>query len=145
MTRKTDFEIKGVDAFLYSLKKDFGDDKKVLNSHMVRVALETHKNAVTSIQKGGRSGRIYKRGSVLHQSSAPSEAPKSDTGNLVSNITFEKNSMTVGSRKDAPYGFWLEFGTSKMAARPWLQPAFDKAVSWFDVMIAFGGFNKRGR
>lgn len=36
----------------------------------------------------------------------------------------------VGTRGMAFYGKFLEFGTSKMAARPWLRPAVDALVGW---------------
>lgn len=36
----------------------------------------------------------------------------------------------VGTRGMAFYGKFLEFGTSKMAARPWLRPAVDALAGW---------------
>ncbi len=36
----------------------------------------------------------------------------------------------VGTRGYAFYGKFLEFGTSKMAARPWLRPAVDSLAGW---------------
>lgn len=36
----------------------------------------------------------------------------------------------VGTRGLAFYGKFLEFGTSKMSARPWLRPAVDALVGW---------------
>lgn len=137
---KIDMEIKGVDEFLRTVREEVAVDKKHLDKLLTRAALETHKNAVESIKNGGRSGKIYKRGQKTHQASAPGEAPKTDYGTLVKNITFQKADMTVGSRGGAPWGFWLEFGTSKAGARPWLQPAFDRMVKWFDSNITFGGF-----
>lgn len=123
-------EIIGVDEFNKFLKEELKHDKARLNKTIVDAATMTHRTAIGSIQTGGRSGRIYKRRSVTHQASAPGEKPKTDTGDLVRNITMEKiaSGFTVGSRKGAPHGFWLEFGTSKMDARPWLQPAFDNTV-----------------
>ena len=100
------------------------------------VTLKVEGDAKYAIQTGGRSGRIYKRGSITHQSSASSEFPKTDTGQLVSNITSEFTLMgleaTVGSRRGAPHGFMLEFGTSKMAPRPWLMPTLYKNKQYID-------------
>ena len=98
-------------------------------------AITTQSNAKEAILSHQSKGIIYKRGSVTHQASTAGNPPNSDTGVLVNNITIQKipGGYDVGSRKGAPHGFWLEFGTSKMEARPWLTPSFDKAVK---VIIA---------
>lgn len=87
-------------------------------------------DAKESIQRGSRSGILYTRRSITHRASAAGEFPKSDTGSLVANITseFSFNGLesTVGSRIAAPHGFYLEYGTSKMAPRPWLFPTVIK-------------------
>ena len=82
--------------------------------------------AKQQIQGGGRGGRTYRRRTVTHQASAPGEFPKTDTGQLVSSLFFK-----VGSDKlraffgtKLAYGRYLEFGTSRMQARPWLRPTF---------------------
>lgn len=98
----------------------------ILDQLLTKAAFHTQNVAITSIQQSPATGRTYRRGSTVHRASAPGEAPATDTGNLVQNITVEKKEIMyydVGSRKDAPYGYWLEFGTSKMDARPWLTPA----------------------
>lgn len=117
------------------LLRDLGkfEDKNIdeMDSLMAEMAFDTQNEAVRSIQRGGRSGRTYKRRGITHTASAAGEPPKSDTGQLVQNITVERHSKadyTVGSRKGAPHGFWLEFGTRFMEARPWLKPAYDKVV-----------------
>jgi len=128
-------EIKGTDEFMREVYKTVSEGKKTVGALLLEAATITHKEAVNSIRKGPRSGILYGRwGSrKLHQASAPGEAPKSDTGVLIQNITIEKEGTgyTVGSRKGAPHGFWLEFGTSKMFARPWLVPAFNRMIDSF--------------
>ena len=67
----------------------------------------------------------------LHYPSVPGNPPASDSGNLRRSITFsvteEDTRITgrVGSAQtlNPPYGYYLEFRTSRMAARPWLRPA----------------------
>jgi len=90
------------------------------------VAFKVEGDAKYNIQTGSRSGKSYRRGNVTHNASAPGEFPKTDTGELVANINtiFAMNRLeaTVGSRKSAPHGYYLEFGTSRMAPRPWLMP-----------------------
>lgn len=128
-------EIDGVKEFLSEVKKTAKDGGKTAGALILEAAAQTHSNAIASIRTGGRSGRLYSRwrGNKTHQASAEGEAPKSDTGTLLANITMEKEGggYTVGSRKGAPHGFWLEFGTSLMGARPWLAPAFEKMVKQF--------------
>ncbi len=41
----------------------------------------------------------------------------------------------VGPTKDAFHGRFLEFGTSKMSARPWLRPAFDATVGKLEAVM----------
>lgn len=84
-------------------------------------------DASHKINNGRRSGRVYKVPGGTHQASAPGEYPKTLTGQLVASL-FKRISTTtaltaeVGTGLD--YGKFLEFGTSRMAARPWLRPSF---------------------
>lgn len=79
--------------------------------------------------EGERTGRIYLHGRVEHQASAPGEAPAVDTG-------FLKNSIVAQPEKPlrwvvlvgAVYGIWLEYGTTHMAARPFMLPAFRETI-----------------
>ena len=99
---------------------------KVLNSS----ALLVEGSAKESIQRGIKSGKTYRSGGVVHQASAEGEAPATDTGFLVSNIThqFAKKGKTMASKvlSKANYSEFLEFGTRNMGARPFLQPALEK-------------------
>lgn len=132
MARKTvSVEIEGVADFVNECKKMSADGKKTLGALLLEAATATHKFAIDSIRnhKGSRQERRYRpRRDVIV--SPEGEAPNSDIGTLVQNITLEKesNGYTVGSRKGAPHGFWLEEGTSTMGARPWLRPAFELAM-----------------
>jgi HK97 gp10 family phage protein len=96
--------------------------------------------AVASIQKqsiGNVATRIKQGGSPYqHVVSKPGDAPNTDTGNLVKNIAVEVTSPTsvsVGIGEAAAYGAHLEFGTERMAARPWLVPA-QQAVDFVGIM-----------
>lgn len=75
--------------------------------------------AQLSITRGSVSGRN-------HVPSRPGEAPNNDTGVLANNIEaalVEPLKAEVSS--NAPYSVPLEYGTSKMAARPFMRPARD--------------------
>jgi HK97 gp10 family phage protein len=64
-----------------------------------------------------------------HQASAIGEPPAWDTGELAQNIAVEISGDglegKVGTEKD--HGLFLEYGTSKMAPRPWLKPSFEQS------------------
>ena len=83
--------------------------------------------AVESIAQSPKTGRTYTRGNIVHQASAAGEPPATDTGRLVNSIYHDVENRgreiigIVGAGVD--YAIHLEFGTSKMAARPFLQPA----------------------
>ena len=84
--------------------------------------------AIKSIQEtsSGQQVRRSKQGggTYTHTAAAKGQAPNTDTGNLVASIAVEKAGNAkyhIGSGLD--YAEFLEFGTSKMGARPWLQPA----------------------
>ena len=86
--------------------------------------------AIKSIQTGPKSGRLYEKYNPrrTHRASAPGQPPASDTGNLVRNIKVnQKNKDVAEVQSNAPYSAFLEFGTSKMLARPFLFPAFEKS------------------
>lgn len=56
-------------------------------------------------------------------------APKNDTGHLRDSIFARvvPGGLSAEVGTDVKYGAYLEFGTRRMAARPWLHPAFEAA------------------
>lgn len=102
--------------------------KKELSKQLAVGANKIRNTAIDNMKSSPPdAGRTYKRRSVSHSASFPSNPPRVDTGNLVNSITVKGSGIkyNVGSRSQAPYGKWLEFGTSTMAARPWLRPALE--------------------
>lgn len=91
--------------------------------------IETHmKNAMQEEKHGRQYGK--------HVASAPGEAPATDTGLLVNSISYEMVSDTearVGAA--AEYAVILEFGSSHMAARPFMGPAFEDAKEPFEKAL----------
>lgn len=79
-----------------------------------------------------------------HHPSLPGNPPAPDSGNLRNNsIRYEIHAEprspygVVGTtQKDPPYGQYLEYGTSKVAPRPWLRPAMEKNNEWIRQSIA---------
>lgn len=72
------------------------------------------------------AGRTYTRGSVTHVASQPGYPPNVDTGTLRASMRWAKaGRLTYHIMDGVEYGVMLEFGTSRMAARPFIVPAFE--------------------
>jgi len=86
--------------------------------------------AVQSIQSNQSSGRIYQKYNPRreHTASTAGNPPNTDTGFLVNNINVVIDGDGLGASVEsrADYSEALEFGTSKMGARPFLQPALEE-------------------
>lgn len=80
---------------------------------------------------------------VAHHPSLPGNPPAPDTGNLRASINYEIHATSnevygvVGStQQDPDYAVYTEYGTSKMAPRPWLRPAMYKNNAFVKKSIA---------
>ena len=143
MTIRT--KVIGLDRLQKKLRRIPELNRRGVRGAIANSALALQGDAARSIQQGARSGRIYTtefftdaQGRVRpigkrppHQASAPGEPPKSDeggrgglAGSIFAELSEDGLSAEVGT--DVKYGTHLEFGTRKMAARPWLQPAFER-------------------
>tara|TARA_R100001198_G_C5112599_1_gene139320 strand:- start:185 stop:595 length:411 start_codon:yes stop_codon:yes gene_type:complete len=95
---------------------------------------DTMNTAKTSIQQHQSKGRTYGK----HTASVAGNPPNSDTEFLANNIFMvldaDKFGGAVESRAD--YSGFLEFGTSKVGARPYLQPALEENRSKIRRMFA---------
>ena len=125
---RVEVKIEGLDDLFADLNRlgELSDD--LIMDTINDVAMDTQQEAVRGIQRGPASGRPRADGS---RASAPGEFPMSDTGRLASNVdmilaTPAKMESKVGT--NIIYGAYLEFGTSRMAARPWLERSFRKAA-----------------
>ena len=90
--------------------------------------------AISLVLEGEKTGRVYRRGGREHRASAPGEAPASDSGNLVNNITAVYNLEEGWGEVQAntEYAMRLEYGfvgedslgrSYDQAPRPFLRPA----------------------
>ena len=125
-----DLKIKNLDAFNKKLNKKLQDNK--VKAFVTRATLMVQNTAKESITKGG-TGRLYQKYEPRrsHRASAPNQPPASDTGFLVSQITMNVDKKADGSVigqviSAAPYSAHLEFGTTNMTERPFMQPALEK-------------------
>lgn len=91
-----------------------------VNSALYECADAVRAEAFQSISRGSASGKG-------HKPSPAGEPPNRDTGHLQANLeTSQPKPMTARVTSKAEYAAALEFGTSNMAARPYMRPARDK-------------------
>lgn len=83
---------------------------------------------IDDIQRGSKTGRTYTKYNPkrVHTASREGEAPATDTGELVREITTKTYSTPRGTVvgqiiSGAPYSKHLEFGTTDMRPRPFMQ------------------------
>jgi len=106
--------------------RDYEGDIKALIGRAANLVRNT---AVQSINQGTKSGVIYEKYNPrrTHKASAAGQPPATDTGFLVQNIVVDIDANGLGASVEsrADYSSFLEFGTSKMGARPFMQPALE--------------------
>lgn len=106
------------------------DLKPRLQSVVNLWAQRTRTAMIAGIQGGPKTGRTYLRGKnrdISHRASAPGQYPATDTGYLASHIFAQPGSGYADVGTSARYGAFLEFGTSRMAPRPYIEPSLEKA------------------
>lgn len=85
--------------------------------------------AKKSVHSSGSSGRTYEKYNPrrTHTASAAGNPPNTDTGYLANNIylVIDTDGLGADVESRADYSEFLEFGTSKMQARPFMQPALE--------------------
>ena len=90
----------------------------------------TRNTAVDNILRGAKSGETYVKYNPrrTHQASASGQFPASDTGFLANNIVtnMQGNGLEGEVISQAEYSQYLEYGTSKMGARPFMQPSLEQ-------------------
>lgn len=103
---------------------------------------DTQKEIKEEMTKKNKTGRVYKVYSGvggnrlvnarLHRASAKLEHPAVRSGNLRNSMYFKvrgSDSVVIGA--SAKYAKYLEFGTSRMAARKFLERTADKKIHQF--------------
>ena len=64
--------------------------------------------------------------SPYHRASAPGESPATDTGTLANSIESKRYGLVAVVWTEKKYAKWLEFGTRKIAPRPFFTPAVEQ-------------------
>lgn len=84
-----------------------------------------------------------------HHPSMPYNPPAIDSGDLRESLHWDVRDegdrivMEVGSIMTEEYPAWLEKGTSRMAPRPWLRPAFEKKSDQIIDIVKRGVFGEK--
>ena len=112
---KATVELKINQAMITALFKDA--DKVIVDS-----ANSLAKEMKKRIKTGAKSGKTYGN----HTSSAPGQSPANWTGELVNSISAINEGKKSKVIVNANYAEFLELGTSKMRARPFILPSIQK-------------------
>lgn len=115
-------QIKGAEAHSRRLKSIAQKTAKEVVRALYLAGQEIELEAERSIASGSISGKG-------HIPSLPGQPPNRDTGFLDTNIEttiVSQNPPTVHVTSNAPYSGFLEFGTARMAERPFMRPAARK-------------------
>lgn len=130
----SDGSIKGLTQLLAKIEGLKDAAPKAVAKGLYVGGLKVEENAKRSIMSGDKHGRVYLKGkkkTIRHVASAPGEAPANDTGRLVNSIRTEAGEdvvrISAGSGA-VKYATALEFGTNKMAPRPFMGPALKDAT-----------------
>ena len=121
--------LEGSEQLQRELRRLSDDLRKEAGNVVLATAVEMRADIVKSIQSGPASGQTYRKSNPTrtHTASAPGQPPMTDTGRLANSITFDRIgdlTATVGS--ELIYAPWLEYGTSRMASRPFFRPAVER-------------------
>lgn len=109
--------------------------QRAVSAALFEAAELVQREAQISITRGSSSGQSG--GKHQHVASRPGEAPNNEFGTLANNIeaTME-GPRTARVTSNAQHSVPLEFGTSKMAARPFLRPARDRKRKEIEALFA---------
>lgn len=102
-------------------------------------AVNAIRNAELEVLKGQRSGKVYRKphSKATYTASAPGEPPARRTGNLRMHWNGQVKSENASGggvaiiaelESQEPYAGYLENGTSKMAARPFVEKIKEEAM-----------------
>jgi len=96
---------------------------KKADEALAALALEGESIVKQSMQDSPATGETYSRGTRTHTASSPGYAPRVDTGTLINSTKADKVRLKVHRIvSETDYAVKLEFGTTKMAARPFYGP-----------------------
>lgn len=123
-------QVEGIEE----LQKNLAKLSKKFSEQTVRAAMEVAQEiraeAIDSIQDQS-PGDVVERsrvggGTYQHTASKEGDAPNTDTGRLVQSVQVDTRPDAIIVGSTLSYAGYLEFGTRRMGARPWLVPAVER-------------------
>ena len=127
-----------------------------IQQKLIAVGMMIEREVKESMVEGG--GVTYTKGGIAHTASAEGEPPAVDTGRLRASISTNwtggggdanedgvgdpgggEQEFTVVVGTNVEYGPMLEFGTSRMGARPFMRPVFERYRDIIDKLISEAG------
>lgn len=111
--------LPGSEKHMARLRRMQADAPRSVAGALYRAGQMIELEAERSITAGSVSGKG-------HVPSAPGQPPNRDTGRLdgaIDTVLIAQSPPTVEVTSRAPYSAALEYGTSKMAERPFMRPA----------------------
>ena len=125
--------LEGTEALQASLRNMTDDMREGVNKVVLNEALRLRGLVIEKVQRGPATGRTYTKYNPrrVHTASAPGQAPMTDTERLASSVYF---TQAFGARRgleaqvgsNLVYAAHLEYGTKRMAARPYFRPAIEE-------------------
>lgn len=105
---------------------------------MLRAGIRVIERNTKNLMTGTRTGRVSIIGGKTHVASAPGEPPAVDTGNLKNSLrVIEVTDDYASFGSSADYAAELEYGLSRIAARPYMRPGAQNSIEEIErVMTA---------
>lgn len=121
--------IKNLERLLNKLEKIKAGTTKEVEQVLDDAARKMYTTAVLQMGKVSQ-GRVYIINGKPHTASLPGDYPNVLTGALRNSLFWDlqrgKLTARFGVKGGLEYARYLEYGTSKMAPRPFIRPSYDK-------------------
>jgi HK97 gp10 family phage protein len=122
--------VLNADRLLKKLSDLPGALQKPIEAALKTSTDEMSEMATKQIEQGLTQGRAYRRNGQTHIASVPGAYPNEDTGDLVAGMFSQITAaLTAVWGNSSDHARPLEYGTSRMAARPFMLPTFNQLKS----------------
>jgi HK97 gp10 family phage protein len=138
--------IQNLKGFIKKLEKRLVKNPEKHLKHLVQRSTSLVEETVLDSIRSGGTGITYQKYNPRrqHTASAEGEPPATDTGFLVGSISSnvkKRGTSVVGQIiASAPYAPHLEFGTSTIRPRPFMQPALERNRPKIKRIFKKGGY-----